>query len=178
MAAVRRCALLALLLPFLILTAPLMASLPSAAAMLNIGVPLGAPPDSLAACSGSVAPYAHIAYGQSGQVKSAINTSCAPASSNVTSVDVEIQVRHACSRDLNIRLDKLPHSTFLQERDCSVHGGEQILSFSSDAFNAIDPNGAGPTRGHHLDECMVFTFAHLVRHAPCGFDPAAPACPR
>ena len=113
------------------------------------GAPLAATPAgglsllSSGTCTGQAAPYESIGYGQGVQVSSEINISCAPSGSKVTLVSVTVNLRHECSKDLNIRLDKLPKVEFLQWKDCSTLGGSQILTFDEPVrFDNVDPNGA------------------------------------
>ena len=81
----------------------------------------GAPPS----CSGHDDPFAALQYGIDEQ--SDVSISCAPAGSTVTSVEVVVEFDHDCTVDLNVRLDHLPRTTFLQQRDCEASGDDYTL---------------------------------------------------
>ena len=118
------------------------------AGMSGAGVPLTStsvesPLLGLGSCAGQAAVYAAIGYGQTGQVVSTIDINCAPRGAKVTGVAVAVNLRHSCSSDLNIRLDKLPRSSFLQRHNCDIQGGSQSLTFSEpNVFDGIDPDGS------------------------------------
>ena len=115
---------------------------------LSLAGPTPAPPwpqtdlVSLDTCSGQKTINAPLGYGADDQVSSTITLSCAPAGSRVTQVDVTVELDHDCPWDLNIRLDHLPRSTFLQTRDCEREGGDPNPTFSDrHYFTGTDPNG-------------------------------------
>ena len=93
-----------------------------------------------ASCSGQNNTYGTLTY--SSTLQRDITISCAPSQARVTKVEVTVNLDHDCSKDLNIRLDRSPKTSFLQTHDpCPSGSGPQVLNFTSYNYNNTLANG-------------------------------------
>lgn len=102
---------------------------------------VGATPSAysvLCSCSGQNSNGAVLVYEKA--LRRDITTSCAPAGSMVSRVDVTVSLDHNCSGDLNVRLDNSHRSSFLQTHaTCGGDtSGPQILTFTTNYYDG-DP---------------------------------------
>ncbi|MBN1402723.1 MAG: hypothetical protein JXA74_17915 [Anaerolineae bacterium] len=100
-----------------------------------------AAPLATAYCSDQQGVYADLEFGE--PIQRSITLSCAPAGSKTTRVEVQLNVRHECSPDLNVHLDNSHRSVWLQERSCPSHSGPTLLEFTVD--NAFDGDPVNDT---------------------------------